>query len=228
MPKRIQRKRTRGWKMPPNTVYVGRPTPYGNPYVVGGKGGNTFAPVPDDAAMATRWFRESSEKLFKRYPEAFSALRGKNLACWCALDQPCHADVLLDDDPLRLSDAVAIAFPQGGMTVSGLRREAAAGRLMIERIAGKDFTTLAAIERMRELCRVKAKARASGSSQPEGEATESSGRFGSSATAQPSEALALARASLQRLKRPSPTTSSPSPRSRASATVTRLKSGSPT
>jgi len=23
-------------------------------------------------------------------------LRGKNLACWCALDQPCHADVLLE------------------------------------------------------------------------------------------------------------------------------------
>lgn len=23
-------------------------------------------------------------------------LRGKNLACWCALDAPCHADVLLD------------------------------------------------------------------------------------------------------------------------------------
>ena len=34
-PKRIQRKRTPGWKMPPNTVYVGRPTKWGNPYEVG-------------------------------------------------------------------------------------------------------------------------------------------------------------------------------------------------
>lgn len=25
-----------------------------------------------------------------------SELRGKNLACWCRLDQPCHADVLLE------------------------------------------------------------------------------------------------------------------------------------
>lgn len=29
--KRIQRKRTKGWKMPENTVYVGRPTKWGNP-----------------------------------------------------------------------------------------------------------------------------------------------------------------------------------------------------
>lgn len=56
--------------------------------------------------------------------------------------------------PLRLTDAIAFAFPFGGMTVSGLRREAARGRLQIERIAGKDFTTLAAIEAMRVLCRL--------------------------------------------------------------------------
>jgi hypothetical protein len=54
--------------------------------------------------------------------------------------------------PLRLSLAAEIAFPGGGMTASGLRREAAKGRLAIERIAGKDFTTLAAIEEMRTRC----------------------------------------------------------------------------
>ena len=57
------------------------------------------------------------------------------------------------DTPLRLSVAVQEAFPAGRMTVSGLCREAAKGRLEIEVIAGKHFTTLAAIERMRELCR---------------------------------------------------------------------------
>jgi hypothetical protein len=41
----------------------------------------------------------------------------------------------------------------GGMTVAGLRRERDRNRLVIEKIAGKDFTTLAHIERMRELCR---------------------------------------------------------------------------
>ena len=59
--------------------------------------------------------------------------------------------------PLRLSVAAKIAFPDSSMTASGLRREAARGRLIIERIAGKDYTTLEAIENMRKLCRVQAK-----------------------------------------------------------------------
>ncbi len=58
------------------------------------------------------------------------------------------------DAPLRLSVAAKLAFPDGSMTASGLRREAARGRLRIERIANKDFVTLAEIKRMRELCRV--------------------------------------------------------------------------
>jgi hypothetical protein len=57
------------------------------------------------------------------------------------------------DAPLRLARAAELAFPDGGMTASGLRREAARGRLTIERIAGKDYTTLAAIDEMRKLCR---------------------------------------------------------------------------
>jgi hypothetical protein len=57
------------------------------------------------------------------------------------------------DIPLRLDRAVKLAFPFGGMAVSGLRREAAKGRLVIERIAGKDFVTLRAINEMRVLCR---------------------------------------------------------------------------
>ena len=61
------------------------------------------------------------------------------------------------DTPIRLTIAAALAFPDGSMTASGLRRESARGRLVIERIAGKDYTTLANIERMRELCRVEAK-----------------------------------------------------------------------
>jgi len=56
------------------------------------------------------------------------------------------------DAPLRLDDAVRLAFPFGGMTVSGLRREAARGRLVVEMIAGKQFTTLRNIDQMRELC----------------------------------------------------------------------------
>jgi hypothetical protein len=35
MPQRIQRKRTKGWKMPPGAVYVGRPTKWGNENKIG-------------------------------------------------------------------------------------------------------------------------------------------------------------------------------------------------
>jgi hypothetical protein len=72
----------------------------------------------------------------------------------CAVASP---DQVTPDTPLRLGVAAAIAFPDGSMTAAGLRRESARGRLIIERIAGKDYTTLANIERMRELCRVEAK-----------------------------------------------------------------------
>lgn len=68
-----------------------------------------------------------------------------------------HGSSQFDPDaPLRLSIAAKLAFPDGSMTASGLRREAARGRLRIERIANKDFVTLAEIKRMRELCRVPA------------------------------------------------------------------------
>jgi hypothetical protein len=60
--------------------------------------------------------------------------------------------------PLRLATAAKIAFPDGSMTASGLRSESKRGKLTVERIAGRDYTTLESIERMRELCRVQVKA----------------------------------------------------------------------
>jgi hypothetical protein len=57
------------------------------------------------------------------------------------------------DTPLRLADAIRVAFPSGGMAPSGLRRERDRGRLVMERIAGKDFVTLRSINEMRALCR---------------------------------------------------------------------------
>lgn len=108
-PVRIQRKRTKGWKMPPNTVYVGRPSRWGNRFVVGADDPLRLAHYADysrnvdlwdhwpvaDAKIAVSAFRkmQCTETFIKT---ASSALRGKNLACWCPLDQPCHADVLLE------------------------------------------------------------------------------------------------------------------------------------
>ncbi|WP_275199192.1 excisionase [Bradyrhizobium sp. CSA207] len=87
------------------------------------------------------------------------------------------------DTPLRLADAVKIAFPLGGMTVAGLRRERDRNRLVIEKIAGKEFTTLAHIERMRELCREEAMApdfssRPHAEARPEGSLTKQPGSSG--------------------------------------------------
>lgn len=63
-------------------------------------------------------------------------------------------DQIGPDTPLRLDVAAALAYPDGSMTASGLRGERDRGHLVIERTAGKDYTTLANIARMRELCRV--------------------------------------------------------------------------
>jgi hypothetical protein len=71
-------------------------------------------------------------------------------------------DAIGDDTPLRLDEAARVAFPGGGMTAAGLRRESKRGRLVVERIGGKDFTTLDYIKRMRELCRVRPNPRDTG------------------------------------------------------------------
>lgn len=96
MPERVHLSRKRGSKIPPNTVKVDRSTGWGNPFIVGMPG------VPD-AATAVRKFREWIEATIADdhpHPEctraALEDLRGKNLGCWCALDAPCHADVLLE------------------------------------------------------------------------------------------------------------------------------------
>ena len=92
-PKRIQRKRTKGWKMPANTVYVGRPTIWGNPFrVTDGVG-----PFNWQRYKAVAQFSEYLPGLLKAQPSGLiESLRGKDLACWCSLQSPCHADVLLE------------------------------------------------------------------------------------------------------------------------------------
>ena len=70
---------------------------------------------------------------------------------------------LTPDTPFRLAVAARLTFPRGGMNAAGLRREAKRGRLVIERVAGKDYTTFNHIERMRQLCHVKPNLPACGS-----------------------------------------------------------------
>lgn len=122
MPVRIQRKRTKGWRMPEGAVYVGRSRGdmpgarlFANPFRVGGyfkigrgrgHGGFAWLEAFPDYADASFTLIDTPERavgffnLYRRlypYTEAeLSQIRGKDLACWCALDKPCHADVLLE------------------------------------------------------------------------------------------------------------------------------------
>jgi len=90
MPKRIQRKRTKGWKMPKNAVYVGRNSTYGNWHVVGENG--TAQECVEKYKRDIKYWASKHPLEYKKW---ISRLTGKDLACWCSLDQPCHADVLL-------------------------------------------------------------------------------------------------------------------------------------
>lgn len=133
-PVRIQRSRAKGWQMPPNTVYVGRPSKWGNPFNFraseycwaalsfgcrGDRRGRIEASVrafrdwiDPPHGRRTLSFEEQpklgcGDKAMDLGPpvkageapsleDIRAELRGKNLACWCPLDQPCHADVLLE------------------------------------------------------------------------------------------------------------------------------------
>ena len=56
--------------------------------------------------------------------------------------------------PLLLATAARLAFPDGAVSGATLKRQHRKGLLVIERIGGRDFTTLNAIDEMRRLCRV--------------------------------------------------------------------------
>lgn len=91
-PIRVQLSRKKGWRMPPNTMSVARPHPMGNPHHVG------FCPTCGVTHTREEAIAEF-EAMFTNDPFLVAmtemAIKGKNLACWCKLDEPCHADFLL-------------------------------------------------------------------------------------------------------------------------------------
>ncbi|MBN7552964.1 DUF4326 domain-containing protein [Mycobacteroides abscessus] len=112
MPQRIQRKRTKGWRMPEGAIYVGRPSKWGNPFdapnpaiaVIAYRKWVTWEAAtfwPTLELQGLRWMGQSSNHLRADMPSLLPELRGRDLACWCPLDSPCHADVLLElaNDP---------------------------------------------------------------------------------------------------------------------------------
>lgn len=115
-PQRIQLRRAKGWKMPPNTVKVTRPHRWGNAWKIGS---NMHTPdgwkICETAADCVQAFRQSVDwdpdapsvvgdlvviggygPMHRNRKTIRAELRGKNLACWCKPGEPCHADVLLE------------------------------------------------------------------------------------------------------------------------------------
>lgn len=94
-PRRIQLSRKAGWKMPPNTVVVSRPSKWGNPFKVTPERSQILVVGAFQTWLTvegvTAGIPERKEWMLKN----LNALRGKNLACWCKPGQACHADVLL-------------------------------------------------------------------------------------------------------------------------------------
>lgn len=88
MPERVQLRRTKGWRLPPNTITVARPSRWGNPFHV------TADRTKAEAVAAFRQWLLA--RLADGEDVGLTELRGRNLACWCRPGEPCHADVLLE------------------------------------------------------------------------------------------------------------------------------------
>jgi hypothetical protein len=89
-PQRIQISRKKGWRMPVNTVNCARPNKWGNPFKVG-------IATPELAVdQFVKHMGLPGDYKIPSMQEALDELRGKNLACWCKIGEPCHADALLD------------------------------------------------------------------------------------------------------------------------------------
>lgn len=111
-PKRIQMTRQRPWRADnPDAVIVARPSRWGNPFrvitdphlngftlwdggaLIGPEEGGFFFDKTDAHAEAVREFRLWMGRNLQ-FPD-LTELAGKDLACWCPLGAPCHADVLI-------------------------------------------------------------------------------------------------------------------------------------
>lgn len=88
---RVLNKRT-DTNIPPEAVYVGRGSKWGNPFRMGKDSAGTVWSREDVINLYRAWLGTNElDGLMRDIHE----LRGKDLVCWCA-PLPCHADVLLE------------------------------------------------------------------------------------------------------------------------------------
>ena len=96
-PQRIQLRRSKGWTKPEGTIVVARPSRWGNPFKVGEFGDNLACMIAyrDHLQAALDGDNQRTSAWFHHIAANLSMLRGHDLGCWCPLNEPCHADVLL-------------------------------------------------------------------------------------------------------------------------------------
>jgi hypothetical protein len=133
-PSRIRLSRRKGWRLPANAANVARPGKWGNPFVVGLDGTREqcvslfYQLVSGFIDLGGRLSVDEQLAYFRRTRRALDGLRGKDLACWCALDgKPCHADVLIaiaNNRPLPSHFQREITLPRVrlGMLASDLEK----------------------------------------------------------------------------------------------------------
>lgn len=97
MPKRVQFKRIKGFKLPENCVRVTRPGKWGNMYKIGMTAMNdnqevVFLETREDVIAA---HERMTQRILAKHPDWLEPLRGKDLACFCKIEDKCHADTLL-------------------------------------------------------------------------------------------------------------------------------------
>jgi hypothetical protein len=91
VPNRIQLRRSKGWRKPEGAVVVARPSRWGNPHRID-------APTVAAHRVSVDAYRADllAGRLEVTVDDVRQELAGRDLACWCRADLPCHADVLLE------------------------------------------------------------------------------------------------------------------------------------
>lgn len=98
-PKRLRLSRAKGARLPAGAVNCARPGKWGNRFKAGEwchhpvTGERLFVA---DRAMAVALHRIETEHWLARHPDLLDELRGRDCACWCQPDEPCHVDNYLD------------------------------------------------------------------------------------------------------------------------------------
>lgn len=106
-PQRIQLRRTKGWRLPSGAMSVARPTRWGNPFTLAGAREAGYEGSDRQlramcVAMYRDWLSDPQATWSHGADRAewiagnLGLLVGHDLACWCPLDAPCHAAVLLE------------------------------------------------------------------------------------------------------------------------------------